>query len=220
MEAEVFTYLRWLPAQPRADAAQLSGRLCLPNSALHHRYWFFPGVTPAVASGRCAAPVLGVVAGREARGPLVPSLASPASASRGGRPQPKTLQGGGIYQRGRGKQLGSPLAVAKRQRQINCGRLGLLPPLCPALPYVCRQLCPVSIHQCVKKRAACLAYRFPPCPSDLRVGIPRPTAPGASCPVPTWPWHGFLAGKPVAMWFAHVFLRLRAGEQTAALASV
>lgn len=220
MGAEVFTYLHWLPAQPCADAAQLSGRLLLPDSALHHRYRLFPGVTPAVAPGCCAAPVFGVVAGKEAREPLALSPVSPAIASRGGRPQHKPLRDGGIYQRGQGKQLGLPLAVAERQKQINCARPGLLPPLCPAPPYVCRQLCPVFIHRCVKNREGCLAYRFPPFPSDLRVGIPCPTVPGASCPVPTWLRHGFLAGKPIAMWFTHVFLLLRAGEQTAALASV
>lgn len=184
MGAEVFTYLRWPLAQPRADAAQLSGRLCLPGSALRRWYRAFPGVTPVVASGRRAAPVLGVVAGREARGLLAPSPESPANTSRGGRPQPKTLWGGRIYQRGQGKQLGLPLTAAERQRQINCGRPGLLPPLCPAPPYGCRQLCPVSIRRCFKKRGGCSAYRFPPCPADLRVGIPAPHGPRRILPRP------------------------------------
>lgn len=37
------------------------------------------------------------------------------------------------------------------------------------------------------------------------------------CPGPTCPQHGFLAGKPIAMWLTRVFPQLRAGEQTAAL---
>lgn len=184
MGAEVFTYLHWLPAQPCADAAQLSGRLLLPDSALHHRYRLFPRVTPTVAPGCCAAPVFGVVAGREARGPLALSPASPASASRGGRPQHKPLRGGGIYQRGQGKQLGLPLAVAERQKQINCARPGLLPPLCPAPPYVYRQLCPVFIHRCVKKQRGMLGLSLPSLPIRSAGGHPMPHGPGRILPGP------------------------------------
>lgn len=90
-----------------------------------------------------------------------------------------------------GKQLGLPLAVVEQQRQMNCGRPELLPPPCPALPYVCRQLCSASIHPCVKWRAGCLPCRFPACPSELRVGIPCSTAhPAPSPPGPStafWP---------------------------------
>lgn len=174
-----------------------------------------PGFSPrwhrAVARRRW----LGVVAGREARGPLAPSPASPGSASHSGKPQPKILRGRGIYQRGQGKQLGLPLAAADRQRQINCRRAGRLPPPCPAPPDVCRRLCPISISRRVKKRAGCLAYRLPPS-FPIRPTGGHPAAPSASCPVPTWPRHGFLTGKPVTMWLARVFPHLRAGELTAA----
>jgi len=56
MGAEVFTYLRWLPAQPRADAAQLSGRLSA-GLGFTSPVPGFSRVTPA--SGCRAVPVLG-----------------------------------------------------------------------------------------------------------------------------------------------------------------
>lgn len=189
MGAEVFTSLRWPPAQPRADAAQLSGRLCparLPIAAAG----FLPGWLPGWHQ---AAPVLGLVAGREARGRLAPVPVPPASASRSGKPQPKAPRGARIYRRGRGKQLRLPLAVVEQQRQINCGRPGPLPPPCPAPPYVCSSFAPFPVICALKReRDARLIASLPAHPSCGRAShAPRPRAhPAPSLPGPGtafWP---------------------------------
>lgn len=96
--------------------------------------------------------------------------------------------------------------VAKGLREAagaapRCGRVAkanksLLPPLCPAPPYVCRRLCPVSAPRCVKNRGGCTACLS--LPAHLTHGwashTPRPQ--GTSCPIPPGPSTAFWPAKP------------------------
>lgn len=123
-----------------------------------------------MASACCAAPALGAVAGREARGPLAPS---PADASCG------------VERGSKGAEGSSCLAVAEWRRQTNHGRPGLLPALCPAPPCICRRLRPVSAPRCLKNRAGCTAcLSLPAHPTHGWASHTHPTAPGHILPHP------------------------------------